>query len=387
MSLQALQKAAKKMLVDFEEITSQIAHNGEKGTSREEILRKYLINFIPEKYKIGRGIIIDSNGIQSKQQDIIIYDSFFNPVLLNFDSVKMIPIENVYATIEVKSSLNKIELKKSINNIKSVRSLIKCPIYEGASDTIGIIFSFTSETSLESLLTNLVEENKDIPVEQQISYICVLDKGLIVNVNKFGLSNVVIIPDQNSTAAIISNQPENNLMIFYLLLIQFLNQARVIPPNLVKYAHNQGLINVNWFIPKEFLPLDGFISVNGKRINLKEPVELMDDFGRFEKILAGGATFEEFISYFADNFRKIMSVSQSAIGGKVKNMNIYGKDYSVDILYDVFDFYKGNKRQYNSDKQERFVILAEDIYNQYCLYYKERDHTSPNSTITASGRG
>lgn len=139
MIMKSIQTAAKKMMIDFEELTSNIHHNGEKGTSREELVVKYLKDYIPDKYNIGRGTIIDSFGIQSRQQDIIICDSFSSPILLNMESTKMIPIESVYSTVEVKSSLNKTELSKSILNVKSVRSLSKCPVFPIYSPTIGIV--------------------------------------------------------------------------------------------------------------------------------------------------------------------------------------------------------------------------------------------------------
>lgn len=66
MIAKSLQAAAKKMMIDFEELTSNIGHLGERGTSREELLTSYLQKYLPEKYRIGRGIIIDCGGTQSR---------------------------------------------------------------------------------------------------------------------------------------------------------------------------------------------------------------------------------------------------------------------------------------------------------------------------------
>ena len=77
---------------------------GEMGACREEILRNYKRQFLPEKFKVGRWFIIDSDGNQSRQQDFIIYDAFNSPKAQNMDTIQVLPIESVFCTIEVKST-------------------------------------------------------------------------------------------------------------------------------------------------------------------------------------------------------------------------------------------------------------------------------------------
>lgn len=120
-----LQEMAKNLQSDYEKLSSKIAHNGLKGTVREEKLKEYITKLFPTKYAIGNGIIVDSNETQSKQQDFIIYDNFNSPKLMETESVQIVPIESVYATIEVKSTLTINELEKCINNIRSVKTLKK----------------------------------------------------------------------------------------------------------------------------------------------------------------------------------------------------------------------------------------------------------------------
>ena len=59
--------------VDF--INSLFQHQGVKGEGNEEILRDLLRRFIPKRYGVGTGIVIDRHGNQSRQSDIIIYDN------------------------------------------------------------------------------------------------------------------------------------------------------------------------------------------------------------------------------------------------------------------------------------------------------------------------
>ena len=109
---------AKKMAIDYQDVTSHIDHMGVRGASRENVLRDYLKQLLPQKFAVGNGVITDVDGTQSKQQDFFVYDAFNSPTFLHMDSSSIIPVESVYATIEIKSTLTKETLRQSINNIK-----------------------------------------------------------------------------------------------------------------------------------------------------------------------------------------------------------------------------------------------------------------------------
>src|SRR5205809_3844987 len=89
--------------VDF--INALFQHQGVKGDGNEGILRDLLIRFIPKKYGIGTGVVIDRFGNQSRQCDIVIYDTFLYPALLSLAHVHLFPVDTVYATIEIKTTL------------------------------------------------------------------------------------------------------------------------------------------------------------------------------------------------------------------------------------------------------------------------------------------
>ena len=56
-----LEDIAKKLKIDFDGVTRQIEHNGVKGSAREDLLKDYLRDLLPNKYSISSGIIIDFN--------------------------------------------------------------------------------------------------------------------------------------------------------------------------------------------------------------------------------------------------------------------------------------------------------------------------------------
>lgn len=123
MLLYNIETMAKKMKADFEGATDKIDHMGLRGSAREEVLKDVICQLIPEKFRIGDGVIVDIDGTQSKQQDLFVYDAFNSPVFLKTEKSLVVPVESVYSTIEIKSTLTKETLRQSIANIRSVKML------------------------------------------------------------------------------------------------------------------------------------------------------------------------------------------------------------------------------------------------------------------------
>lgn len=290
-----LKAMADKLRIDCDDVISRINHNGEKGTAREEILKKYLADFLPLKFSIGNGIVVDSNEKQSKQQDFVIYDGFNSPLMLKMQTMQVIPIESVYSCIEVKSNLSKKELLKCADNIKSVLELQKCCLINtplttvNTNKTIGVVFAYTSSLKLDTIYKNLYEINQSIPPEHQISIICILDKGLIFNVAKLGLNKLELYPNGESVLACSDNDLDNNLYSFYLMLLQHLNLTNLLPPDLIKYAEKANAFKIQPHMEVELLPDDSILEISGgpqllgddiKKISSTQPI--------FSKFLSGG---------------------------------------------------------------------------------------------------
>lgn len=92
-------------------------HYGERGRIAEEIIKNVLTRILPKRFSIGTGVIFSADGQVSAQTDIVIYDNFHNSPLLSEFGTCLFPVEIVYATIEVKSVLNKKELRTSMDAI------------------------------------------------------------------------------------------------------------------------------------------------------------------------------------------------------------------------------------------------------------------------------
>ena len=71
-------KVEATLLAKFQ-MAGAIAHAGDKGENREEILRDFLARHLPGRYGITKGHVVTRDGSLSHSADIIIYDSLVAP--------------------------------------------------------------------------------------------------------------------------------------------------------------------------------------------------------------------------------------------------------------------------------------------------------------------
>jgi len=97
----------KLLQVKLELSSQSVTHPGTLGEVNEnyfiDVLRKYL----PRRYAVDTGIVIDNTGSTSHQIDVIVYDNQYTPTLLDQKSHRFIPVEAVYGVFEVKPTINK----------------------------------------------------------------------------------------------------------------------------------------------------------------------------------------------------------------------------------------------------------------------------------------
>ena len=103
--------------------SESIAHSGTQGDVNEDHFIAILRRYLPKRYEVDRGIVIDSVGSTSDQIDVIIYDNQYSPTLLDQHKHRYVPAEAVYAVFEVKPTVNKVYLEYAGGKAKSVRKL------------------------------------------------------------------------------------------------------------------------------------------------------------------------------------------------------------------------------------------------------------------------
>ena len=168
-----------------------VQHAGDRGGNREEILRTFLAEHLPNKYGVTKGEVLTKSGAHSHAADVLIYDSINCPVLYVGDT-RVLPIEGVYGVIEVKSGLSKTELVDAAAKVEAFKRLaprdltvIRTRAYvtvHRPSRPFGIVFGFDLvDNSLDSLLANWHEANLAVhDVNYMANLVAVLGEGLLL---------------------------------------------------------------------------------------------------------------------------------------------------------------------------------------------------------------
>lgn len=235
------------MKSDFVKAQKALIHAGLKGGANEETVRKFLRQYLPKTLDITTGILVDSEGGQSRQLDIIVCDSAKTPIFYQSGETRVIPIECAYAVIEVKAFLDKPEIEKSYTNMLSVKSLTKKAYFDQKGVIISthtlygrewdywpihhFVFAFDS-TGIDSVLDNLNTFQNSNEIHKRIDTVCVLEKGVILNQGPDGMFSALPVPGSRTVASSTSKP----LLLFYALISVILNQAIMKPFNLMPYV-------------------------------------------------------------------------------------------------------------------------------------------------------
>ncbi|PLV48013.1 hypothetical protein X011_17725 [Mycobacterium tuberculosis variant microti OV254] len=164
----------RRLQAEVEGFNSLISHQGEKGRENELSLARVLSNLIPGRYGVGSGLIFDTEGNESSQTDIVLFDAIDEPAILAQTNQILFPIENVRGAIEVKTSVGKDEIEDIGEKVASVRALVSrvgpAPLYTAVGYRVTQSIA-TIVKHLKSLKTDDGDNRPDI--------FLVLDPGII----------------------------------------------------------------------------------------------------------------------------------------------------------------------------------------------------------------
>ncbi|EGR2537079.1 MULTISPECIES: DUF6602 domain-containing protein [Vibrio] len=189
-----------------------VEHAPTKGEIHEDSWIKVLRDYLPKRYGVDKGIVIDSQGNKSDQIDIVIFDPQYTPMLLIQQSHKYIPAEAVYAVFECKPTISKDYLDYAGSKASSVRKLVRTSVpIATASGTIpakdphNIICGILAAKCewVEGIKSKSFESNLPTDSSSLLDIGCSLDGG-------------AFFVENNSPEI---HQSKNNLMYFLFTLL------------------------------------------------------------------------------------------------------------------------------------------------------------------------
>lgn len=107
-------------------------HEGEKGAAAELRWRDMLASYLPRRYSVRSGFVIDHADGVSQQIDIIVHDAQYSPFLFQAGTSCFVPAESVYAVFDAKQEISKETIEATGKKVESVRKLDRTsgPIFD-----------------------------------------------------------------------------------------------------------------------------------------------------------------------------------------------------------------------------------------------------------------
>lgn len=225
-----------------------IRHPGSKGDALENAWIEWLQIYLPNRYSIDKAIVIDHQGNTSDQIDIVIYDNWFTPFIFNQNGFKYIPAEGVYAVFEVKPDINgnvgsENYIKYAGQKIASVRQLNRTStsmINSGnkldarpLTKIIGGILT-TTNSFTHSNNETIQKHIKSLSGLEGIDLGCIADYGSFfvhyhgeedINEKVDFLKRINDYYQNRQFLDVIFSRPENSLIVFFMQLTRYLQQA------------------------------------------------------------------------------------------------------------------------------------------------------------------
>jgi len=224
-----------------------IMHSTSKGDALENAWIEWLKKYLPNRYSVDKGIVIDSNGDTSDQIDVIIYDNWFTPFIFSQNGFHYIPAEGVYAIFECKTDIS--GSSEGISNIeyagKKIESVRRLKRTTTSIISIGEKYDPRGLTKIVGgILTSTKSGNrnndktivKHLMAQKGIKSIdcgCIADYGAFFvdydnkedkSIEDFDQRYLNYYKNRNFEKAVFSKE-ENSLVTFFMQLTRYLQQA------------------------------------------------------------------------------------------------------------------------------------------------------------------
>jgi hypothetical protein len=117
------EKMQDRIAVDLKNARDANEDPNAKGEASEGTWHQLFNAYLPHRYRVIKGIVIDCNGDESDAIDVIIHDRQFTPAIYQQFGLPYVPAESVYAVFEAKQEIDKGNVEYAGAKAASVRKL------------------------------------------------------------------------------------------------------------------------------------------------------------------------------------------------------------------------------------------------------------------------
>lgn len=235
---------------DLARVRAAFSHAATKGHATEEIVREFLDSNLPDSIGVVTGQVLDSHGSISREVDVILYDRARTSMLFTstHGGHALVPVEGVFAAVEVKTKLTRQMLPEIRQNCESVKKLDKRAYFGtpptqkryrcfGQEWTVPpIYFAVFSFESYGACADDLNVLHRGVPPHERIDLVVSLDRGTAINTRldpNTLRSTFHATPDADT---VLTNGPEKNALLhWHSFLVSHVTQVEADPINLAMY--------------------------------------------------------------------------------------------------------------------------------------------------------
>jgi hypothetical protein len=249
------EEVSKQLLSEFRKTAAGISHPVGKGDQREAAFSKFLEDYLPTRYSVGRGEVITPENRVSGQLDIIIFDASRCPVLIKSESHSVYPIESVYGAISMKSTLDAAALKDGYENIASLKSILLQSSFTHSPSpgfAVGLanpmpatgIVAFQSDRSLESISAQARRlDDECLDIRLRPDFIAVIGEGIVGPRSPLrGDFNEYKLPEEAEMLVQLRKTGRHTLLRLYMQMLRELNAITLRPLDLHDYDEMPRLV-------------------------------------------------------------------------------------------------------------------------------------------------
>jgi hypothetical protein len=200
-----------------------IEHNLEKGLGNEESLRQLLGAFLPKRFGVTKGKIVNSAGNKSRHLDLIIYDALNCPSLfLDEHANQLLPVEGVYSAVDIKTTLTSTALADAFENLNSVYALSERQD-TSTNDFVTCcppnlaVFSFGADRSLEAIAKQFDSLSNAHPATESFSDYSTKSPGHEDHTGRYFMVHELFVMGQGAVVQMLSGNIEVYRWVEYTL--------------------------------------------------------------------------------------------------------------------------------------------------------------------------
>ena len=230
-----------KALAAQAEVAAGTGHASTTGRIRETLIQQFLVPHIPRTLQVRSGVIIDSKGARSRQQDCVIVDTRLPLIDVGSQTDALLIAESAVATIEVKSHLGTSELSDTLESVAQTKALFRSgeqTYHKGGAylrvpkpfPILAYVFAYDGlnlETVSQALADFAHKRNDGGIVPEAI---CILQKGVLLRSQLMPVveGSNVRLPSLKETRVTVHPLTKDALFAFYRRFIDDVLPLRMI---------------------------------------------------------------------------------------------------------------------------------------------------------------